>query len=67
MDVDKLPYCLCILVVNFFIISIILGFQAPLALKNNQDPYNSDIILIFSIIFVFEAIFFAIYGIKETD
>jgi len=67
MDADKLPYCLCILLVNFFIFSIIIGFQAPNALRNNQDPFSGDLILLFSIILVIETMFFAIYGIKDTD
>ena len=66
MDADKLPYCLCILIVNFFFFTIILGFQAPNALRNNQDLFSGDLILLFCIILVFETIFFSIYGIKDT-
>ena len=67
MDADKLPYCMCVLVINFFMIVIIIGFQAPIALKNNHEPFSGDLILLFSIIFLIEAIFFGIYVIRETE
>ena len=67
MNVDKLPSCLFILVLNFFIFVLIIGFQAPIALKNNQDPSSGDLILLFSIILVFEAILFATFAVKETN
>jgi len=67
MDADKLPYCMYILVINLFIFVLIIGFGATTVIKDNQIHYNDHIILIFSLIFLFEAIFFGMYGIKDNN
>ena len=67
MDADKLPSCIYILVINLFIIVLIIGFGAPIAIRDNQKPYNDHFILIFSLIFLFEVIFFALYVTRETE